>query len=876
MTFDASVPTAAITSPANGATVSSAVTVTASASDNAGVVAVQFKLDGANLGLEDTTSPFAVTWDTATASPGQHTLTAEARDAAGNRTTSAPVTVTVAQGTTGTIRIEDSNTAVGYAANWNQGDVNRPWSGGTAALGFALGDRAMLSFTGTGVSWIGFRGPWAGIANVFVDQTMVATVDAYAAAETLQAVLFTASGLASGPHTLTIEVTRTKNPSSVDYTVFVDAFDVMGSPADATPPTVTVASPSSGTTVSGTVPVTASADDNVGVAGVTFFVDGAPLGAETTIAPHSINWNTTTVMDGAHTLTAVARDASGNTGSSLSVTVTVNNAAGPVKATRFENVSPSITYTNGSAAPMRPATWYHGSRSAPWSGGTASFNRSAGARATFTFSGTLVRWIGFRASWAGIARVFIDGVSIGEVDLYSPTEQVQAAVFTATNLTAGSHTLAVEATGQKRGGDSCVAGDGDCASDYAVVVDAFDVAPGSAPPAAGTRFEETVPAMTYAGTWAPGDPSRAWSAGTAVSATAGAQATLTFTGTSASWIGLRGPATGIARVFLDGAFQAEVDTFSPVDIQAVVFSVTGLAAARHTLTIDVTGGRNAAATNSLIVVDAFDVRSRFEDEDPSVAYTSTWLHADTDGAWSGTSLDKGAGTAARSTAAGADATFTFTGTAVSWVGYRGPLAGIAEVFLDGAFVDRIDLYASADQPQVPVFTATGLAPGSHTLRILVTGERNPAATAARVVVDAFDVTLPSTLPMVTRTQDTNPSVTYTAPTDWNQGARFTAWSGETGAFSATAGARATFAFTGRSVRWVGQRGFGFGVARVFLDGVLVGEADTFTPFQEEFQSAIFSATGLPAGNHTLTIEVTGLKNPASGGTQIVVDAFDVY
>lgn len=178
---------------------------------------------------------------------------------------------------------------------------------------------------------------------------------------------------------------------------------------------------------------------------------------------------------------------------------------------------------------------------------------------------------------------------------------------------------------------------------------------------------------------------------------------------------------------------------------------------------------------------------------------------------------------------------------------------------------------------MPVFTATGLAPASHTLRILVTGERNPAATVARVVVDAFDVTLLSPLPMVTRTQDTNPSVvTYTAPTEWNQGVRFTNWSGETAAFSATTGARATFAFTGTSVRWVGQRGFGFGIARIFLNGALVGEVDTFAPFQEEFQVAVFSATGLPAGNHTLTIEVTGLKNPASGGTQIVVDAFDVY
>src|SRR5439155_1062289 len=83
------------TSPAGGATVSGTTAVSASASDNVGVAGVQFLLDGAALGAEDTTSPYSVSWNTANTSNGSHTLTATARDAAGNRTTSAGVTVTV-------------------------------------------------------------------------------------------------------------------------------------------------------------------------------------------------------------------------------------------------------------------------------------------------------------------------------------------------------------------------------------------------------------------------------------------------------------------------------------------------------------------------------------------------------------------------------------------------------------------------------------------------------------------------------------------------------------------------------------------------------------------------------------------------------------
>src|SRR2546430_570897 len=93
---DTTAPTVSLTAPAAGATVSGSTTVSATATDNVGVVGVQFKLDGANLGGEDTTAPYSVSWNTATASAGTHTLTAVARDAAGNTRTSAAVSVTVA------------------------------------------------------------------------------------------------------------------------------------------------------------------------------------------------------------------------------------------------------------------------------------------------------------------------------------------------------------------------------------------------------------------------------------------------------------------------------------------------------------------------------------------------------------------------------------------------------------------------------------------------------------------------------------------------------------------------------------------------------------------------------------------------------------
>src|SRR5437867_209854 len=97
-----------------------------------------------------------------------------------------------------------------------------------------------------------------------------------------------------------------------------------GTGLDTTAPVVTI-TPGSRAIVSGTTTVTASASDNVGVAGVQFLLDGAAYGSEKTTAPFSISWTTGGVSNGAHTLSARARDAAGNTALAANIAVTVSN-----------------------------------------------------------------------------------------------------------------------------------------------------------------------------------------------------------------------------------------------------------------------------------------------------------------------------------------------------------------------------------------------------------------------------------------------------------------------------------------------------------------------------------------------------------------------
>jgi hypothetical protein len=75
--------------------------------------------------------------------------------------------------------------------------------------------------------------------------------------------------------------------------------------------------------------VTATAGDDVAVAGVRFTLDGQTLGSEDTTAPYSVTWDTTTTSNGTHALAAVARDAAGNTAAATAVNVTVQNTAPP-------------------------------------------------------------------------------------------------------------------------------------------------------------------------------------------------------------------------------------------------------------------------------------------------------------------------------------------------------------------------------------------------------------------------------------------------------------------------------------------------------------------------------------------------------------------
>ncbi|WPB73030.1 Ig-like domain-containing protein [Archangium violaceum] len=124
------------------------------------------------------------------------------------------------------------------------------------------------------------------------------------------------------------------------YALSVVAFDAAGlsssgEPAvnvtlnnDLIPPTVSLTAPAAGATITGTITLSATASDNVGVTKVEFYDDSTLLGSDTT-SPYSLSWNSRNGPNGSHTLTARALDAEGNITTSAPVTVTTDNDLTP-------------------------------------------------------------------------------------------------------------------------------------------------------------------------------------------------------------------------------------------------------------------------------------------------------------------------------------------------------------------------------------------------------------------------------------------------------------------------------------------------------------------------------------------------------------------
>jgi GH25 family lysozyme M1 (1,4-beta-N-acetylmuramidase) len=213
----------------------------------------------------------------------------------------------------------------------------------------------------------------------------------------------------------------------------------------------------------------------------------------------------------------------------------------------------------------------------------------------------------------------------------------------------------------------------------------------------------------------------------AVERSAGARATFAFEGGSVTWITATGPAMGKAAVSIDGVGVGTIDLYAATPAWKVERRFRGLGAGPHEITVRALGRGAASATDTQVVVDAFETPA---DRVANPSLASTWGHVSASRA--------SGGALAASDLRHASATFVFWGSGVEWMTLRERHQGRAEVYLDGVLVRTVDNYAETAAFGV-VRSVTGLAPGRHELRIVVLGEGRRAADGTFVSIDGFVV-----------------------------------------------------------------------------------------------------------------------------------------
>ena len=270
VTVDRTLPTVSITAPSSGALVSgTAVSLSATASDDVGVSRVDFYRDSNILLGTDNTSPYGISWNSTSTTSGAHTIFAVATDTVGNTRTSSVVSVTV----------DNTGPTVSLSAPANGAFVM-----GTITIAATAADNVALSKV-----------------EFYRDSNVLLTTDPASP----YSFSWNSTTVANGAHTLyaIAEDTAGNRTTSASINITVDN----------TAPTVAITSPANGAQVTRntTVNINANASDNVGVVKVEFHVNNV-LKCTDTAAAYTCAWQVPN-QKSTFSLKATAYDAAGKT-----------------------------------------------------------------------------------------------------------------------------------------------------------------------------------------------------------------------------------------------------------------------------------------------------------------------------------------------------------------------------------------------------------------------------------------------------------------------------------------------------------------------------------------------------------------------------------
>ncbi len=444
-----STPEVVVASPAANSSVSgTSVQLLANAADTSGIKSVQFQIDGVNVGSALTTSPYDYTWDSTTVANGTHQITAIATNNLGITTTSAAVAVVV-------------NNVVSAGTNIipnplletaNPSNANNPldWIDGTYGTNSttfsylktgSTGDNNSVnvkisSYTSGSSEWMfNAQAVNAGQTYNFSDyyESTIATnveVEFISTGGTYSYLSLGSPAASSSWKQFTGSFTVPAGTASATVYQYLNAVGSLTTDnytlSASTLPSVTITAPTaSSTSYSGNVTLSASASDNSGITSVQFMVDGVNVGAADTTAPYSYVWNSASVANGAHNISATVTANDGKTATASAVTIQVSNT-NPASGNLIPN--PLLTTVNPSNS-AEPEDW----SVATWGTNTftQSYNNTGSTGDSRSVEINMTKYTSGDAKWTFTPQAVSQDTQYDFSDYYESNVQTQVdAVFT--------------------------------------------------------------------------------------------------------------------------------------------------------------------------------------------------------------------------------------------------------------------------------------------------------------------------------------------------------------------------------------------------------------------------------------------------------------
>ncbi|WP_243244483.1 cohesin domain-containing protein, partial [Clostridium paraputrificum] len=224
-----------------------------------------------------------------------------------------------------------------------------------------------------------------------------------------------------------------------------------------------------------------------------------------------------------------------------------------------------------------------------------------------------------------------------------------------------------------------------------------------------------------------------------------------------------------------------------------------------------------------------------------------------------------------STAKGNFLEFKFKGTGFNWYSHKSIYRGIANVYIDGSLVSKVDTYSATDQFNTLVFSKDGLENKEHTVKIEVTGSQNPNSYNNKIAIDRIQILETSSTLTSGIYQENNSAFKYHGT--WDTFAKSEHSDGSI-KLSTAKGNFLEFKFKGTGFNWYSHKSIYRGIANVYIDGSLVSKVDTYSA-TDQFNTLVFSKDGLENKEHTVKIEVTGSQNPNSYNNKIAIDRIQI-